>query len=475
MSLRGLLSRASAGGGLRALGADSLLYGGSRALAAAFALFTFPFVARILSPEELGQFAIVQMIALPLVPLAALGQDMAVMKFLSGDRESYEESDVNVTALVIQCLGIFVMILSACVVALALSGRVTEVLGWPLFAVALLSIPAGALFSSVLSLAKFKFKRGVFLQISVLQVVLYTAFLVLTVIVLRYGAYGYTLSTAGALLVAALVGLYVLRGHFAGGRAYRKLGAAMFRFGVPYVFVGLLAVLMPFMDRAVLSWRATTAEIGVYSVAVRYAGVMEMLVIGFRLAWWPFAFSSYSASGDTGLFGRTLGAYVITAGCIVAVMNALSEVGIDVLAGDKYAGAQAFVLPLLLAGFLRGSHMVVGTGIAISGRTFWAPVGSFAGLLVGLVSALALWPVLGLVSVAWGVVVGEFTIFVVTAVISQRFLPLHWGFGRAFVLVAVLGAYLGFAGGGSTVTDVIRTAFFILIYCALGWYALKKS
>lgn len=451
-----------------------MLYGGSRALAAAFALLTFPFVARILTPEELGQFAIIQMLSLLLVPVAAMGQDMSVMKFLSADREGSSDADINVTSLAIQLFGIFVSVLLACTVALAFETWVTQTLGWGLFAVAMVGIPAGVLFSSVLNLSKFKFLRGVFLSVSVSQVVLYTVFLIGSVIVFRYGVYGYALSTAGSLLVAAVVGLYLIRAQFSGGQALRKLGRSMLYFGAPYIVVGLLTVLLPFMDRLVLSWRASVAEIGVYSVAIRYAGLLELALIGFRMAWWPFAFSSYSNSGDTGLFGRALTAYIIGAGCLVVGLYALSEVGIDLLAGEAYESTIVYVLPLLLAGFLRGFQVAVGVGIAISGRSFWAPAGFLAGVVVGLVVILVLWPAFGLVSAAWGIFAGDLTAFVVTAFISQRFLPLRWQFGKALGLASILFAYLGLVATGAIPAGPISTLLFLSAYCAVGWYTLRN-
>jgi O-antigen/teichoic acid export membrane protein len=460
-------------GGLRGLGADSVVYGGGRALQAIFGLFTLPLVARILTPEELGQAAIILIFPSLLAPLAVVGQDLAVLKFLSEEREDFDEADVNATALAIQALGILVSVLVTCAVGIAFSTRVEEILGWGLFGVALVSVLAGVLFAITLVLSKSWFLRGVFLGTSLLQVILYTIFLVASVVILRYGVYGYTLSGAAALLVASVVGLYLMRERFLGGRISWKLAGSMFRYGAPYVAAGLLVTFVIYMDRLVLSWRASIADIGVYWVAVRYAAILQMALEGFRIAWWPFAFSSYSASGDSGLFGRTLSAYAVAAGCLVVGLYSLSGIGIDILAGETYTEALIYVLPLLLAEFLRGFQLSIGVGIAISGRSFWAPLGTLAGAVVGIGVILALWPALGVVSAAWGVVGGELTAFVVTAIISQRFLPLRWQFKRALTLIGILLLYLVSLETGLTTAGPIQTFAFLLIYCTIGWYALK--
>jgi O-antigen/teichoic acid export membrane protein len=236
---------------------------------------------------------------------------------------------------------------------------------------------------------------------------------------------------------------------------------------------GLLVMFLIYIDRLVLSWRASTVDIGVYWVAVRYVSLLQMALEGFRIAWWPFAFSSYSASGDTGLFGRTLSAYAVVTGCFIVGLYSLSGIGIDILAGEAYTEALVYVLPLLLAELLRGFQVSVGVGIAISGRSFWAPVGTLAGVVVALGMILALWPTLGVLSAAWGIVGGELTAFVVMAIISRRFLPLRWQFKRALVLVGILLLYLGSLEAGVISAGPIQVSIFLLVYCALGWYALK--
>lgn len=130
-----------------------------------------------------------------------------------------------------------------------------------------------------------------------------------------------------------------MRDQFLGGWVAWKVGRSMLRYGVSYVLVGLLTTLLVYMDRLVLGWRASVDEIGVYSVAIKYAGLVEMALMGFKMAWWPFALASYSASGDGGLFGRTLSAYVVAVGCLIVGLYSLSEIGIGILGGAEYAGA----------------------------------------------------------------------------------------------------------------------------------------
>ena len=69
----------------------------------------------------------------------------------------------------------------------------------------------------------------------------------------------------------------------------------MNRFGLPLVPTALFLWTTNFSDRFFLVKLADTAEVGLYSVGVRIASAMVLLLTAFRLAWPAFA---YSIEGD---------------------------------------------------------------------------------------------------------------------------------------------------------------------------------
>lgn len=172
----------------------------------------------------------------------------------------------------------------------------------------------------------------------------------------------------------------------------------MLRYGAPYVVVGPFMTLLVYMGRLVLGWRASVDEIGVYSVAIRYAGLVEMALMRFKIAWWTFTLASYSASGD-GLFGRTLSAYVVAVGCLIVGLYSLSEFGI--FPGGRGVHWGVDLRPAAaVGGVCTRVPTTPGGGHCDSGRSFSAPMGSFVGLVVGLAVILALWPTLGVLAAA---------------------------------------------------------------------------
>lgn len=88
---------------------------------------------------------------------------------------------------------------------------------------------------------------------------------------------------------------------------------------------------------------------------------------------------------------------------------------------------------------------------------------------------MALWPALDITSAAWRIVSGELTALVGTVIISQRFPPLRWQFGRALILASILPLYLVSLETEFIFVGPIQTLSYVLVYCAIGWYALIGS
>ena len=87
----------------------------------------------------------------------------------------------------------------------------------------------------------------------------------------------------------------------------------MNRFGIPLVPTALFLWVTNFSDRLFLVKLADTTEVGLYSVGVRIASAMVLLLTAFRLAWPAFA---YSIEDDRE--ARRTYAYVLTYLVLVA-------------------------------------------------------------------------------------------------------------------------------------------------------------
>src|SRR3954468_12503764 len=123
----------------------------------------------------------------------------------------------------------------------------------------------------------------------------------------------------------------------------------MQHFGMPLVPSALALWTINFVDRQFIVHYKNVAEVGVYSAAVRIAGVVTFVMIAFRTAWPAFAYSIE----DDGEAKRTY-AFVLTylltfASWIALALGALAPWWVALLTDPKFQRAEKGVPMLAFA------------------------------------------------------------------------------------------------------------------------------
>ena len=65
----------------------------------------------------------------------------------------------------------------------------------------------------------------------------------------------------------------------------------LLRFGIPLLPEGVLSFLVGNINKAILLYFGSMAEVGLLAVTGRFRLAMGLLIMSFRQAWFPFAFS----------------------------------------------------------------------------------------------------------------------------------------------------------------------------------------
>ena len=90
---------------------------------------------------------------------------------------------------------------------------------------------------------------------------------------------------------AFVLGLIALQRRRLSLRVDRGLLRRLFRFGLPTMPAEVSLYLLNFVDRLIIVRTVGLAEAGLYSLAVKFAQAVNVLVRGFQLAWPPLAYS----------------------------------------------------------------------------------------------------------------------------------------------------------------------------------------
>lgn len=210
-----------------------------------------------------------------------------------------------------------------------------------------LSVPADYL-SSLLML-KGETRRYVSVKLSHTAISLVLN--ILFVAVVKLGITGLLVASLVALVPKLALALWYLRGSLQ-ARFDRELALRMLRFGTPLIMASISGWILSSSDRFFLKHYSTFEQIGLYSVAYKFASGLNFLLIAPIIsAWTRTAFEHQASPELPSLFRRVTRIY-LSVGLLAVVASGLfiPEV-LAILTNPKYYGAYV-AYPLLVASFV---------------------------------------------------------------------------------------------------------------------------
>ena len=203
---------------------------------------------------------------------------------------------------------------------------------------------------------------------SLANVALTVAGTLLLVVVLEKGAVGVIVGNfSGTLLVyLALLGY---RREQLGLQFDRGLLREMNRFGLPLLPSALFLWMTNFSDRFFLVKLTDAEEVGLYSVGVRVASAMVLLLTAFRTAWPAFAYSIRDDGEARRTYAYVLTYLVLVSSWLAVALGLLSPWLVDWLAADSFAEASRVVPLLAFAAVAFAVYIVVSIGVGRIKRT----------------------------------------------------------------------------------------------------------
>jgi O-antigen/teichoic acid export membrane protein len=457
---------------LRRLGKHSAIYGLGGLVSRILAVLLLPLYTRYLTPSDYGK--VETLIALTTVIGIALrmGIHSAFFRFYFDSPEPEARRIVLRTSfwftMAMATAGLVAGSLLAAPIADVLFGSTDDS---ELVLAAFVGLWAGMNYEQLTSLFRVEERSTAFVTASLANILLTIGATLLLVVALDKGPIGVIVGNfTGTLIVYAVLIGY--RREQLGLQFDRGLLREMNRFGIPLVPTALFLWVTNFSDRLFLVQLADTTEVGLYSVGVRIASAMVLLLTAFRLAWPAFAYSI----DDDGEARRTY-AYVLT--YLVALttwvatgLALLSPWIVDWIAAPAFAESSRVVGPLAFAAVAFGAYIVVAIGVGRAKRTQFNWVVTGAAALVNIALNLLLIPPYGMMGAAIATVAAYSTMFVGMVWWSQHIYPVPYQWRRV-VTAAAAGLALvavGKLADAGLAVAVPLALVYPLVLLPLGFY-----
>ena len=456
---------------LRRLGRHSAIYGIGGLVSRVIAVLLLPIYTRYLTPDDYGQIETLLALTTVMGLVLRAGITSAFFRFYFDVDDDEGRLRVLRTSFWFTMGGGTLGLL----LLLALAGPVSTVLFGTEDAADLVRASGVALWATVnyeqlTALFRVEERSVAFVCASLANVFLTIGLTLLLVVVYEKGALGVIVGNFSGTLIVYLA-LLGYRREQLGLQFDRGLLREMNRFGIPLVPTALFLWVTNFSDRFFLVKLADVAEAGLYSVGVRIASAMVLLLTAFRLAWPAFAYSIEDEREARRTYAYVLTYLTVVTAWVALALTLLSPWIVDLLAAHEFAESSRVVGPLAFSTVSYGAYIVVAIGVGRARRTQFNWVVTGLAALVNVALNLALIPPYGMIGAAIATVAAYTTMAVGMAWWSQRIYPVPYQWRRVgtAALAAVALATVGKLVGGGLPVAFALILVYPLALLALGF------
>jgi len=217
----------------------------------------------------------------------------------------------------------------------------------------------------------------------------------------------------------------------------------LLRFGLPTMPAEVSLYLLNFVDRLIILRSVGAAEAGLYSVAVKFAQAVNVLVRGFQLAWPPLAYSIRDDNEARRAYATVMTLFVAGCAFVVTGMWLFSRWFARVLASPEFFQSWEAVGLISTAVTLYAIYMVMVVILGRTGRTEFNFPAAIAALIANVALNLLLVPPLGIVGAGLALVASYLVVTALMYVFTQRLFPVPYQWGRLTRVVLTSAALVG--------------------------------
>jgi O-antigen/teichoic acid export membrane protein len=421
---------------LKRLGRHSAIYGLGGLVSRILATLLLPLYTHYLPPGSYGRVEIVTATTAVMAIVLQLGISSAFFRFYFDAKEQASKLTVIRTSFWFTMTSATIGL----VFLLVFAGPVSHWIGLGhdpnLVRAGAVGLWAQTNYQQLTALFRVEERSVSYALASVANVLITVVAMVLFVAVFHWGAIGLVVGNFTGTLTVYLI-LLAYRREQLGLEFDRELFRGMQKFGMPLVPSAVALWAIAFVDREFVVWYKGLAEAGVYSAALKIAGVVTFVMIAFRTAWPAFAYSIDDDRDAKRTYAFVLTYLLTLASWIALALGALAPWWVQLLTDAKFQRAERGVPLLAFAVAIYAGYTVlaIGSGRARRTQLNWVVTGSGAAVNVGLNFWLV--PKYGMVGASISMLVAYVVIFLAMTWYAQSVYPVQYQWRRVLTAVAV--------------------------------------
>jgi O-antigen/teichoic acid export membrane protein len=429
-------------GYLRRLATTGAAYTAASILSKVIAVALLPLYTRYLTTEDYGAAEVLFAAVVSASIVVRLGLIEAILRFYYKDDEDPERVVAATFA------GLFWLATAGALILLPFAGPISEALlkesAPGLARIAIGGLWVLTLYEFLLTLFRLEERARAFFLTTLLNVLASIALTVVLVVGAEEGARGLLLGSY-ATGAAFVLGLIAFQWRRLSLRLDRPLLRRLFRFGLPTMPAEASLYLLNFVDRIIIVRYAGLAEAGLYSLAVKFAQAVNVLVRGFQLAWPPLAYSIRDDGEARRVYATVVSLFVAGCAFVVTGMWLFSRWIVRALATAEFFDSFEAIGLISTAVTLYALYLVLVVILGRTGRTEFNFPAAFGALVANVVLNLILVPPFGIVGAGIALVASYLVVLGLMYAFTQRLFPVPYEWGRLLRVVLTVAVLVGVA------------------------------
>ena len=399
---------------------DIAIYGAGDMVFRFLAFAVFPVYAHVFSVEQFGVLNLVTTLAGLIAIVLNMGLNNAVQRYYWDPQTPEEKRPALVTTGLAALIGWATLVTVVVLASLyPISSGIEQQYGifWLLIVLALvMNIPSQVLDYS-LDVLRLHFAPWRFTLLSGFKNLSGVLIGLILILAFGQGLAGYFWGLLLGFTMLVPLGLWLIRKELC-WRFDTGLGKEIVLFGYPFIFAGLAYWIFGSMDRWMLGSLSNLTEVGLYSIAYKFAGIMLFVNIAFGRAWSPFAMKLYGE--DPSYRQRFSRVFSLWFFALTALGTVISLFGLEVLrltTPEAYWPAADTLGVLTMGVVLFGTTQITVLGISLERKTHLLAVATWTTAAVNVALNWLLIP-------EWGALGAGAATFISYAVLTGFYL--YW-------------------------------------------------
>lgn len=417
------------------------IYGLGSTIGKFLSVFLLPIYTSVLSPEDYGNLDFIITISTIISVFGLLQIETGLQRFYY-DYSDKTRSELVQSAFVFTLIATFVIFAIAC---LFLSPMCDKYLGG-LYKTEMVISFFGIIPMNLLTIIfvdfRFENKSLIYSILTVLMVIGNSVLAIISVIVLDAGILGIIASNTVtyAIICAIAFGIWIRNNKCR--RVNLSMIKEMLSFGLPQFPARLGSISNTYINRFFIFGMLSTYAIGIYSISLKVASVMQLVLMAFQLAWLPFMYKLLKEPDHKTRIVRIFQAVTIIVSFIVIIIALFSKEIILLLTNKEYIESAKYTS---LLAYFYGLYLlkeIVDIGVNVTKKPKYTTYIFAVSSILNIILLYVLTPLWGLYGVVIALLASNIILFYLTALVSEKLYPMNfpikWSLAVTIIVIVCL-------------------------------------